>query len=244
MKILYNIYLICIALPIFLIATIITALTTSIGCLIGPGSFFGFYPGSWWSWLTCRLLLLPVHVEGRENIEHDKSYVFVANHQGAIDIFLLFGFIRHPFRWMMKKAIRKIPFVGHACWRAGHIFVDKESPAAVENTLNSARKILQGGISLMVFPEGTRSATGKIGRFRKGGFVLAQQLSLPIVPITINGPFDILPKGQGLTLPHWHPLTMKIHEPIYPKSQDPRDLVTLCTQAHDIIQQALPKKYR
>ena len=83
MKILYIIYQICIGLPIFLVLTILTALTTMIGCWLGNGHFWGYYPGKIWSQLTCWLFLLPVSVEGHEKIDHRTSYVFLANHQGA-----------------------------------------------------------------------------------------------------------------------------------------------------------------
>ena len=107
----YAIYTICIFMPIFLIASIITALTTTIGCAIGNGHFWGYYPGKCWSWLTIRILFLPVRVEGREHLKPGQSYVFVSNHQGAFDIFLIYGFLGRNFKWMMKKGIRKIPLV-------------------------------------------------------------------------------------------------------------------------------------
>ena len=71
-----------------------------------------------------RLFLIPVTVEGRENMEPGQSYVFVSNHQGAFDIFLIYGFLGRNFKWMMKRGIMKIPFVGFACKAAHHIFVD------------------------------------------------------------------------------------------------------------------------
>lgn len=92
MRFLYIIYQICIGLPIFLVLTILTALTTMLGCWLGNGHFWGYYPGKIWSQLTCFLFLLPVKVEGHKNIDHKTSYVFVANHQGAFDIFLIYGF--------------------------------------------------------------------------------------------------------------------------------------------------------
>lgn len=109
MKILYIIYQICIGLPIFLVLTILTALTTMIGCWLGNGHFWGYYPGKIWSQLTCWLFLLPVSVEGHEKIDHRTSYVFLANHQGAFDIFLIYGFLGRNFKWMMKKVSAKFP---------------------------------------------------------------------------------------------------------------------------------------
>ena len=115
MRVFYIVYQICIGLPIFLVLTILTALVTIIGSWIGSAHFWGYYPGKIWSQLTCYVLLLPVKVEGRENLEEKTSYVFVANHQGAFDIFLIYGFLGRNFKWMMKKGLRKLPFVGKAC---------------------------------------------------------------------------------------------------------------------------------
>ena len=89
---LYRIYQLFIAIPLIVIATILTAITVSVGTAIGNPHFWGYYPGQWWGAFICRILLLPVKVEGRENLQEGQSYVFVANHQGAFDIFLVFGF--------------------------------------------------------------------------------------------------------------------------------------------------------
>lgn len=137
-KILYSIYQIVIAAPIFLILTILTAVTTIIGSIFNS-RFWGYYPGKIWSMLTCYLLFLPVKVKGHKYIHKKTSYVFVANHQGAFDIFLIYGFLGQNFKWMMKKGLRKIPFVGKACASAGHIYVDKSSP---KNTRNNRKSIL------------------------------------------------------------------------------------------------------
>ena len=107
MRILYIIWQIFIAAPLLIIITLATAIITIIGCTIGNGRFWGYYPAAIWSWLFCRILFLPVEVEGKENLDANTSYVFVANHQGAFDIFLIFGFLNHQFRWMMKKSLEQ-----------------------------------------------------------------------------------------------------------------------------------------
>ena len=121
MKYIYYIYQLFVVLPLFLVSTLLTALTTTIGCTLGNGHFWGYYPGKIWSQFTIRILFLPVKVEGRENVEKGQSYVFVANHQGAFDIFLIYGFLGRNFKWMMKQSLRKIPFVGKACEAAHHV---------------------------------------------------------------------------------------------------------------------------
>lgn len=121
MKYLYRIYQLLICLPILLVASILTSIITVLGCMLGNGHFWGYYPGKLWSQLWIRLLLLPVKVEGREHLQKNQSYVFVANHQGSFDIFLIYGFLGRNFKWMMKKALRKVPLVGIACQYAHHI---------------------------------------------------------------------------------------------------------------------------
>lgn len=240
---LYKIYQLCIALPIIFVATVITALVTIIGGLFNA-HVFGYYPGKIWSRLICRVLLLPIKVEGRENIDHNQSYVFVANHQGPMDIFLIYGYLNRNFKWMMKKALRKMPLVGYACEKARHIFVDKSGPKAIKETIENARHTLQGGTSLVVFPEGARSFTGHMGIFRKGAFQLADDLQLPVVPVTIDGSFDVLTRMAGLNFVNRHAMRLVIHKPIYPTSHSPEDIKTTMNEAYNVIMSALPEKYQ
>lgn len=143
MKILYYIYQICIALPILLVLTILTAIVTIIGSLVGGAHFWGYYPGKIWSQLICLFLLIPVKVRGREKIHKHTSYIFVPNHQGSFDIFLIYGFLGRNFKWMMKKSLRKLPFVGKACESAGHIFVDRSGPKKVLETNTTGQKLAE-----------------------------------------------------------------------------------------------------
>src|SRR5574344_294676 len=147
MRILYCIYQLFIALPLFLVATILTAAFTTIGCILGNGHIWGYYPGMIWSKVTVALFLLPVKVKGKENLQKGQSYVFVANHQGMFDIFLIYGFIHRNFKWMMKYQLRKMPFVGIACKYSHQIFVDKRGPSKIKASYDKARETLRGGMS-------------------------------------------------------------------------------------------------
>lgn len=242
MKFFYYIYQICIALPLFLVLTILTALVTIIGSLLGGAHIWGYYPGKIWSQLTCYLLLIPVRVVGREKLHKHTSYVFVPNHQGAFDIFLIYGFLGRNFKWMMKKSLRTIPFVGKACQSAGHIFVDKSGPKKIQETIEQARHTLIDGTSLVVFPEGSRTYTGKMRPFKKGAFQLADELQLPIVPLTIDGSFEILPRTSKFIKRRRMTLTM--HDPIYPQGQGPEDIKETMEKAYEAIQSRLPEKYK
>lgn len=243
-KTLYRIYQLCIALPIIAVSTLLTTLTVIVGCAFGNGHFWGYYPGKWWAWIIVRVLLLPVKVEGRENLAKGQSYVFVANHQGAFDIFLIYGFLGRNFKWMMKRGIMKIPFVGFACKAAHHIFVDKRSPARIKETYEEARHTLQSGMSVVVFPEGSRSFTGHMGIFKKGAFTLADELQLPVVPLTINGSFDIMPRTRDWHWVSWHPLRLTIHQPIYPVDKGPRNVQAIMHQSYDSVMSSIEPKYQ
>jgi len=233
LRILYLIYYWLIAMPLFIVCTILTALIVMIGCTLGGRKFFSFYPGMIWSRITCYITLCPVKVRGREHLRRGQSYVFAANHQGAFDIFLLYGFLGVPVKWMMKIGIYKIPFVGWACRSAGFIFVDNSSPRAALKSIKDAERRLKDGASLAVFPEGSRSPDGRMKQFRKGAFQIARNLKLPIVPVSINGSFHALPTGS-ITV-HPHRLEVVIHPPLTVENDHPVDLQTLSDRTWEVI---------
>ena len=244
MKYLYRIYQRCVAGPLTIIATIITSLTVVVGCSLGNGHFWGYEPGKWWARFILWVFLIPVKVSGRENLKKGESYVFVSNHQGAFDIFLIYGYLCRNFKWMMKRSLRKIPFVGYACEKSHQIFVDKSGPRKVKETYDKARAILRDGISLVVFPEGARSFTGHMGTFRRGAFMLADELQLPIVPLTINGSFNIMPRMRDWKWVCWHPMTLTIHAPIYAKEQGAEDIKERMDESYRVIMADLVPEYQ
>lgn len=242
LTLLYILYQIFIAAPILLVCTIITALVTVIGCKLGDGHFWGYYPGRIWSKVFCFVLLISVRIECPAEIKKKTSYVFVANHQGYFDIFLVYGFLGRNFKWMMKKGLRKWPFIGAACEAAGHIFVDRSGPSKVRATITQAYKVLQGGTSLVVFPEGSRTFTGHMGFFRRGAFSLADELQLPVVPMTINGSFNVLSRTSKYV--HRHPMELIIHKPIYPKGKGSENIDYLMESSYRAIENGLPEVYK
>ena len=220
-RILYLVYLWLFFVPVFLVLTIVTALTVIAGCLLGGEKIFAYYPGMIWSRLTCYLALCPVKVRGRENIDRKQSYVFVSNHQGAFDIFLIYGFLGVPIKWVMKAGIGKIPFVGAACRAAGFIFVDNSTPKAAARSVQEAERCL-----------------------KNGAYQMALDQHLPIVPITLNGPFDVLPIGS-LNV-HRHKMEMIIHPAISTEDMDPshKGMQQFADRTQAIIASALWEKYK
>lgn len=236
---LYRIYQILVMAPIMLVATIIAALVTIIGSALGGARWWGYYPQIIWARLFCWLNFVTVSVVGRENIRKNTSYVFVANHQGAFDIFAIYGWLGHNFRWMMKKSLEKIPLVGFSCRVSGQIYVDNSSPSAIRETMADAEHQLQKGMSVVVFPEGSRTFTGAVGRFKRGAYTLAVEFRLPIVPVTIDGAFRVMPRTAMIPRPGHIRLT--IHRPIE-ATADGHDLQAVMESSRAAIISALPSE--
>jgi len=241
-------YQIFIWAPLSLIITLITAIIVFFGCISGGERFFSFHPVVVWSRLMCIFTLCPVKIIGKEKLDRKQSYIFISNHQGIYDVFLLFQ-IGQPIKWVMKQSLRKIPFIGIACEAAGYIFVDKSSPQAAAKTIREAEEKLKNGASVALFPEGSRTRTGKIGAFKKGAYQMALDLKLPIVPVTINGSYDVMPIDNYLINPA--KMEMIIHDPIEINgiaSDNLRELAVkireISDQSKEVIASGLWEKYR
>ena len=235
----YRIYQFCIAMPLLLVATVLAALTTIIGSMLGMSRSFGYWPGHYWARIFCILNFVKVKVSGRENFDKKTSYVFVANHQGAFDIFSIYGYLGHNFRWMMKKSLEKIPLVGYSCRVSGPIYVDNSPPSATRITMETAEKRLSGGLSVVVFPEGSRSRDGRMHAFRRGAFQLAMEFNLPVVPVTIDGAYRIMPRGA--ILPRYGTIKLTIHKPIYAPEGGRHELSDLMEQSYEAVASSLPQ---
>ena len=212
MKYLYIAYQYVIAFPLILVITLFTALTTII-CFPWKNGALPHAIQVFWSRSLVRLLLVPITVTGRENIDAGQSYVFVSNHQSFLDVFAIYGWLPVNFKWLMKKELRRIPFVGFACKVAGHIFVDRSNPVAALHSIKEIEEELQNGVSTVIFPEGTRTKNGEMGRFKRGAFQVALDLHLPIVPISLTGCYEAMPRDTFYVHPHAH-IHMHVGKPI------------------------------
>jgi 1-acyl-sn-glycerol-3-phosphate acyltransferase len=151
-------------------------------------------------WAKCILALsnIRVTVKGLSNLEPSRSYIYMVNHMSNFDIPVLQAFLPVQFRWLAKAELYKIPVFGYAMKRAGYISIDRSDRKSAIESLNKAVKIVRDGISVVIFPEGTRSRTHNIQPFKKGGFFLAVDSGAPIIPIIIYGTERIMPKKQML----------------------------------------------
>ncbi len=135
-----------------------------------------------------------VEVIGTENILRGKPQVFMANHQSDFDILITLAYVPGQFRWIAKKELFAIPVFGQAMKSAGYIEIDRQNHEKAMQSLDLAALRIREGKSVMTFPEGTRSRDGEIKAFKQGTFYLAIQSGVPIVPISIIGSGDIMPK--------------------------------------------------
>lgn len=211
MKPFYILYQYLVAWPLLAVLTVFTAVFT-ICTVHWRNAEFVHKVQQFWSRSFFWLMFLPVSVDGEEHIQKGQSYVFVANHQSMFDVWLVYGWLPVIFKWLMKAELRKVPFVGIGCKAAGHIFVDRRNAKASMESLKEVEKQLSNGVCTVIFPEGTRSLNGEVGRFKRGAFQIAIDLGLPVIPLSLDGCFEVLPKGKPFV--HHHPVHMHIGEPI------------------------------
>jgi 1-acyl-sn-glycerol-3-phosphate acyltransferase len=155
---------------------------------------------------------IKVCVTGLSNIDRSKSYIYMSNHQSNFDIPVLLGRLEVQFRWLAKSELFKIPIFGHAMRKVGYISIDRNNRESAFESLKMVARKIKNGVSVLIFPEGTRSRDGKIRPFKKGGFVVAIDSGIPIVPIVITGTRTIMTKGSLRINPG--KVNMIIHPPI------------------------------
>lgn len=200
-----------IAWPLLMVLTVFTAVFT-VCTVFWKNAEFVHKVQQFWSRSFFWLMFLPVSVDGQEHIVPGQSYVFVANHQSMFDVWLVYGWLPVIFKWLMKAELRKVPFVGTGCKAAGHIFIDRRNAKAAMESLKEVEKQLMNGVCTVIFPEGTRSLNGEVGRFKRGAFQIAWDLGLPVIPLSLDGCYEVLPKGKPFV--YRAPVHMHIGEPI------------------------------
>ncbi|UCC74545.1 MAG: 1-acyl-sn-glycerol-3-phosphate acyltransferase [Gemmatimonadota bacterium] len=181
----------------------------------------------------------PVRVSGLENIDRQSPQVIASNHQSMFDVWAMAANIPvRRYHFVAKKEIRRIPIFGRAGEAAGHVYVDRGNWAsAVESLKEAGRKLREDESTAVVFPEGTRSLTGDLQKFKKGPFIMAIEAGVPIVPAVIDGTFEILPK-RGLRI-NPQPITVRFGEPVdtRPYTHDDRD--ALIARVHALMAEML-----
>jgi len=187
-------------------------------------------------WSRVFLAIPPVRltVEGREHIDPDQQYFFMANHLSNFDIPVLFRSIPNPIRYLAKKELYKIPVFAQALKVAGIVKIDRDAGAASYDAINEGVALAkERGYSLIIFPEGTRSRDAELAPFKKGALRIALSTDLPIVPVTIHGTWDVWPPDSKVF--YSGKARVMIHEPIETAQLGLSDLNALRDQIHAVI---------
>jgi len=187
-------------IPAITIYTIVLGAASLVSSLFDRYGHFAHGCARAWSWLILKTTGVRVSVEGLDRIKPGTTYIFVSNHQSIYDIPILFWSLPYQLRIIAKESLGNFPFLGWHLRRTGHMLVDRRHPDRAR-IFGWASRLTSNGLSLIVFPEGTRSRDGRVARFKGGGFLLALQAGLPVVPLSIVGSRHVMLKGRLATYP-------------------------------------------
>jgi 1-acyl-sn-glycerol-3-phosphate acyltransferase len=174
-----------------------------------------------------------VKVEGTEHLNGKGPYIFMSNHQSYYDVFTLLGHLPYQFKWLVKKELFSIPFLGWTMAAVGYISIDRGGSRDTVEAMNEAARKIRDGMSVTIFPEGSRSPDGSIQPFKKGGFTLAIKSKVPIVPIAIDGSGGIMPK-EKFTVSSGE-IRIRMDRPIETKSYSLKDREVLMKKVRETI---------
>jgi len=199
-------------MPIFAAATFVFGIGAILLSLVSRR--VGSLCGVAWGRVVLATAGLRVRVVGRERFDRRRQYVVMANHRSHFDAPLLYGWLGFRFLWVMKKELRRAPVLGPACARVGHIFIDRRDHAQAVAALREGLA-RSAGASVLFFPEGTRSPDRNLLPFKKGGFALAAEAGLPILPVTVTGTERALSARRMIVFP-FRRVVIRFHAPIFP----------------------------
>ena len=198
-------------IPCVAVYTIVLGSLSLLSSLFDRRGYFAHWCARTWSRLILVTSGVRVVARGLERLEPGRTYVFVANHQSIYDIPILFWSLPYQLRIIAKESLGQIPFMGWHLRRSGHMLVDRKRPESTR-IIHWAARLSSHGLSLIVFPEGTRSRDGRVARFKGGSFYVALEAGLPVVPLSVVGSRHIMLKGRLTTYPG--EVGLVVHEPI------------------------------
>jgi 1-acyl-sn-glycerol-3-phosphate acyltransferase len=169
-------------------------------------------------WATLFIWIQPlwkVTWEGKEHIKKAQAYVIVSNHQALLDILVIYSLFKH-FKWVAKDSLLKVPLVGWNMALNGYIIIKRTDPKSQIKMMQQAERTLKSGSSIMMFPEGTRSSDGNVGRFKRGAFIMAEMADVPVIPIALHNMNQAVQKNS-LWLKKSTDMKAKVFEPVHPK---------------------------
>jgi 1-acyl-sn-glycerol-3-phosphate acyltransferase len=228
------------ALFLIVSAAVLTAalcLPAMVSCFLDrSGHWPSFFQRLWVRWLL-GANGIRLNLQGLENLQKDQAYILVSNHSSLLDIPGIISACPLPVRFMAKKSLTWVPVFGWLLYLAGHILINRESVRSALKSLKKASSLLRDGISIVVFPEGTRSPDGGVKEFKRGAFLLAQQAKFPIVPVSIGGSFKMLPRNGWCLWPGT--LNIRMGKPISNRDPSPRASGNVMDQVRETIIQNL-----
>ena len=222
-------------IPTIAVYTIVLGIASITSSLFDHRGYFAHGCARAWSWLILATTGVEVTVRGLEHVVPGKTYVFVANHQSIYDIPCLFWSIPFQLRIIAKESLGSFPMLGPHLKRTGHLLVDRKHPDRA-GIFGWASRLTSHGLSLIIFPEGTRSRDGFLGKFKGGSIMLAMQAGLPLVPISVVGSRHVMKKGELTTRPGR--VMVIVHQPIdIPASAEPsvREVRALADRVREVI---------
>jgi 1-acyl-sn-glycerol-3-phosphate acyltransferase len=220
--------------PLIWLYTVVLGIVSIPVSLFGEKSriLHGF--AHFWSWLIMKTILSPVEVTGLEQIDTSRPHVYAVTHASALDIPVLYVYLPFEFRILFKKELLSYPIVGWHLRRSGQVCIDQQKPARSIAHIRSAVKSLQGGLPLVIFPEGGRTPDGAIKPFMPGAFYLAIKAQVDIVPVALVGTYELLPMNT------YHiksrPLEMRLGEPISTQGYSLREMEALSAKVHQAME--------
>ena len=186
-----------------------------------------------WARTSLALAGLRVHVEGQERLNPSNTYIFMPNHASFLDTVLALAYIPYDFRNIIKEGFFSVPLVGSALRRSGQIPIDRKNPWKALKSLRQAEDLLKAGISIVVFPEGTRTPNGEIQEFKTTLFVLPIRSRVPVVPVLIEGTFQALKRGSILL--NRVPLKLTFYDPIPADLFEVQDRGIYAEKVHHVL---------
>ena len=229
-------------IPMIGFYSIVAGIVTPISSVWDHAGRFGNTVMRTWSWLVLVTTGVRVEVSGLERLVPGATYVFVSNHQSMYDIPAIFCWLPYQLRVTAKQSLGWVPLVGWHLRRTGHVLVNRGHPDR-KNILRQWRRLVEQHVSLVIFPEGTRSADGRVAPFKAGSFALAIEAGLPVVPMSVVGSRFVMRKGELTARPGF--VYLAIHEPIDTRdgtwSQTVGDARRLAAQAQQVIAEAVER---
>lgn len=222
--------------PLIILTTILMGSLNLVISLWDRGGDQQLHVARAWARMLCLFAGVRLRIEGQQHIAPRTEYILCVNHLSYMDTPVVLGHIPLNFRFMARKQLFEVPFMGWHLQRAGHLPVDQESPREAIRTLNdAARLIRERKISVLVFPEGGRARDGKMQEFKEGAFLLAIKSGVPILPVGLKGTYEMLPMGSGVIRPG--EVRMRIGAPIL--TQGLRERAALSAQVRAAIEELI-----